>query len=811
MKANDTVKKSFRTQIAERFLKTLEKEGSAWQKTWVFSKTGRAANVATGKEYKGLNVLWLKMVENELGYGDNRWATFKQIQDLGWKLRKGSKGTKVEYWMPFDRKEGEVISWSKYNEIKNKDEVYVDEKGLAGERYTIKSKIFTVFNASQIDGVPKLDISPVYNKIKPSEVIEKISHGMGVEIKEYENSQTAYYDIALDELHMPKASQFKSDYKYNSTALHELAHATGHKSRLTRNLDGRFGSKKYAFEELVAEITSCFMSEYIESPMLNEDMQNHESYVRAWAKEIKENKTYLFKAIAEAERASDYMIEKGNLLEIKELAQEKLAQENEKDISEKELSEEINNVTVHESLTTIKVKYYPIDEKNAKLAKEMNSFSEYVSGSATLEYKNLVDEAVKIAESKKESVDQALHVKIDSLLDSYARKLADNMNKGYAIEAHVPSILVAGGSNFPTKQKEKQNAARSKNYEEFKQMQGLLDKINALGLGGISSDDPNAIKKLNDKLETLIKRQNAMKAVNAYFKKHSTLDGCPDLDKKEAEELKELMKSGGSRTNKPYPTWELSNNNAEIRRIKGRIQSLSVDKNTIYTGWEFPGGFAKANAKENRLQLFFEEKPDSQLRSELKSSGFRWSPKAGAWQRQLNNNAIYAADSISSLKPISGESVLELEKNFRKSDKSEVLQDTFTIYQLKDNENTRNIRFVEYTYLKESGKKLNPENYIKVYSAELKTQASLEDIYTEFNMNHPKDFTGHSLSISDIVVIEKQGEEKAYYVDKIGFKEVDEFLKEDIRIDNNEIVETGTVSKTEKVEEYMDMELEFGM
>ena len=239
----------------------------------------------------------------------------------------------------------------------------------------------------------------------------------------------------------------------------------------------------------------------------------------------------------------------------------------------------------------------------------MNSFSEYVSGSATLEYKNLVDEAVKIAESKKESVDQALHVKIDSLLDSYARKLADNMNKGYAIEAHVPSILVAGGSNFPTKQKEKQNAARSKNYEEFKQIQGLLDKINALGLGGISSDDPNAIKKLNDKLETLIKRQNAMKAVNAYFKKHSTLDGCPDLDKKEAEELKELMKSGGSRTNKPYPTWELSNNNAEIRRIKGRIQSLSVDKNTIYTGWEFPGGFAK----ENRLQLFFEEKPDSQI------------------------------------------------------------------------------------------------------------------------------------------------------------------------------------------------------
>ena len=111
---------------------------------------------------------------------------------------------------------------------------------------------------------------------------------------------------------------------------------------------------------------------------------------------------------------------------------------------------------------------------------------------------------------------------------------------------------------------------------------------------------------------------------------------------------------------KPYPSWALSNNNAEIRRIKERIQSLSVNKEELYTGWEFAGGRAEINVKDNRLQLFFDDKPDGKIRDELKANGFRWSPKASAWQRQLNSNAIYAADAVSSIKPLSGERVIEL-------------------------------------------------------------------------------------------------------------------------------------------------------
>ena len=93
------------------------------------------------------------------------------------------------------------------------------------------------------------------------------------------------------------------------------------------------------------------------------------------------------------------------------------------------------------------------------------------------------------------------------------------MNNGFAIDARVPSILIAGGSNFPVRKKEKQNAARDKNYGEWKEIQGLLEKIRSTGMGGISADDPDAVKKLNAKLEKLTKAQKTMKAVNAYYRK----------------------------------------------------------------------------------------------------------------------------------------------------------------------------------------------------------------------------------------------------------------------------------------------------
>ena len=124
------------------------------------------------------------------------------------------------------------------------------------------------------------------------------------------------------------------------------------------------------------------------------------------------------------------------------------------------------------------INYYPINEGAARRAKEMNSFSDYKEGSATAEYRAMVDKAAAIAEQQKSRVDPMYHEKIDHLLDTYARKLAENMNQGFAIDARVPSVMIAGPANFPVGKKEKQNRARDSNMEEWRYIQGLLEMLN---------------------------------------------------------------------------------------------------------------------------------------------------------------------------------------------------------------------------------------------------------------------------------------------------------------------------------------------
>jgi len=318
--------------------------------------------------------------------------------------------------------------------------------------------------------------------------------------------------------------------------------------------------------------------------------------------------------------------------------------------------------------------YYSINEGAARRAKEMSSYSDYKPGSATAEYRHYVDNAFEIAQAQKKRVDPMYHEKIDSLLDTYARKLAANMNHSFAIDARVPSILIAGGSNFPVRQKEKQNAARDSNMQEWQYIQGLLDKIRSTGMGGIRQDDPQAIPKLEKKLAGLEKAQETMKAVNAYYRKHGTLDGCPHLSPENLEKLKAAMVSGWHYEKKPFQSWELSNNNAEIRRIRQRIDSLTRARETVYVGWEFEGGYVEANREQSRLQVFFEDKPDADARQQLKEHGFRWAPSVGAWQRLLNGNAYYAADRISSIQPLTGEKPTELQRSSIRQQQAQMAQ-----------------------------------------------------------------------------------------------------------------------------------------
>ncbi|EGT4873313.1 YodL domain-containing protein, partial [Clostridioides difficile] len=210
-------------------------------------------------------------------------------------------------------------------------------------------------------------------------------------------------------------------------------------------------------------------------------------------------------------------------------------------------------------------------------------------------------------------------------------------------------------------------------------------------------------------------------------------------------------------------------------------------------GWEFDGGKVEANTEANRLQIFFEDKPDEATREALKSNGFRWSPKAGAWQRQLTSNAYYAADYVKAIAPLTGEKPTELQRAHirqqkvaaqkqpvqeQPEQKAPQSKDTFSIYQIKGGDETRDLRFEPYDRLTATGHRVDPKNYALVYSAELTPGTSLEDIYTRFNIDHPKDFKGHSLSVSDVVVLHQNGQDTAHYVDSFGYKDVPEFFKE---------------------------------
>lgn len=313
--------------------------------------------------------------------------------------------------------------------------------------------------------------------------------------------------------------------------------------------------------------------------------------------------------------------------------------------------------------------YCPIDEAAARRAKEMNSFYDYKPGSATREYRRCVDEAARLAERQKEKVDPIYHEKIDALLNTYARKLAQNINQRNAVDARVPSVMVSGVANFPVGKKEKQNATRDRNMKEWQYIQGLLDRIKSTGTSGIRSDHPHALEQLEKKLQKLEQSQQLMKEANVFYRKHQTLKGCPALDAMQKEKLEISMSQPWHPEGKPFPAYALANNNAEIRRIKSRIEELRHHAEAGFCGWKFAGGEAVANLEANRLQLFFEGKPSPEQRAELKHQGFRWAPKAGAWQRQLNQQAVNAAGRVAFIKPLSGQTPQELQPKALKKNK----------------------------------------------------------------------------------------------------------------------------------------------
>ena len=304
-----------RQQLIDTFLACLEEDKLPWKKGWKVVGTADNYNPISKTRYKGVNALLLMFVAYERGYDDPRWCTFKQAADQGWKVTKGSKGVPVEYWSVYDKTNKKNISLSEYNRELRKEDREADE-------FSIVSRTFTVFNAACIEGIPALEKKSVekLNDIEMNDFIENIKNNMGVGYREVGNS--AYYTPATDVVTMPPREQFKAQIEFDSTLLHELSHATGHESRLNREIRNPFGSENYAEEELRAEMSSVFLGQYMELDMGPESLNNHKAYIQSWAEKLKKDPNVLFRAIKDAEGIADYMIEKGEMEKFRETEME---------------------------------------------------------------------------------------------------------------------------------------------------------------------------------------------------------------------------------------------------------------------------------------------------------------------------------------------------------------------------------------------------------------------------------------------------------------------------------------------------------
>lgn len=305
-------KDEYRAELADAFAHVLEERGLEWRKEWTGSGGGAPHNGITKACYRGTNAFWLSLVSMLKGYSDPRWVTMVQIMDNGgkyhpkqkWHLKAGSKATYVEYWYPYDTKNKKALTWEQY-----KDEL---ASGRKDTEFTLSTKYTAVFNASEVEGMPEIQM-PETPDISQDELIGRLCAGMGVQIF-LDGGDRAYYSPSQDNIHLPTPESFTSEYAFNATALHELSHSTGHPDRLNRDMAGFFGSAEYAYEELVAEMCSCFMGVNLSTEATPDHINNHKAYVQSWIQAIRDKPETLVKAIKDAQAAASFMDWKAGLI-----------------------------------------------------------------------------------------------------------------------------------------------------------------------------------------------------------------------------------------------------------------------------------------------------------------------------------------------------------------------------------------------------------------------------------------------------------------------------------------------------------------
>ena len=299
--------------------------------------------------------------------------------------------------------------------------------------------------------------------------------------------------------------------------------------------------------------------------------------------------------------------------------------------------------------------YGSIDEETARNAHYCIHMGDYKLGSATASYRNSVNKAAQMVEQQKARVSAFYHDKLDALLNSYARRLAQWTNDYNRNQASYPSQFIAGAGNFNMRKHNRQMSREDSLWEEYRQIEAILDKIRSVGTGPVDLADPHAREMLTERLNSQRQMLEDAKIANAYYRKHKTLEGCPGLSEKNRAWLTRpgVFASGDgspiSLYGSPFPAYELSSIRGKIERTEQRLAELDRREQQAaepQTGTAFDGGQIVRNIDLNRLQILFDAIPDADTRAALKQNGFRWSPKNQAWQRQLTDNAERAAHQV---------------------------------------------------------------------------------------------------------------------------------------------------------------------
>lgn len=293
-----------RKAMVDQLLAFIESNPTAWEAGW-YKVGGAPRNGKTGKNYNGLNALWLYLLAENKGYTDPRWVTYQQAKDLKASVKAGEKSSNVFYWSWYDKKTKKPFDEETVKDMsKDERQKYLDENVRPVLKY------YQVFNASQCNNFPKLDAEqqemPADERARQNAKIESIIANSAAPVY-YDGGNRAYYSPRQDSIHLPEINRFHTMQDYYATALHEIAHSTGHESRLSRKMIGAFGTSEYAKEELRAELASVFMQLDYDISVEGKHFENHAAYLQSWLKSVRDDQKEFFAAVTDAEKISQYV------------------------------------------------------------------------------------------------------------------------------------------------------------------------------------------------------------------------------------------------------------------------------------------------------------------------------------------------------------------------------------------------------------------------------------------------------------------------------------------------------------------------